>query len=309
MATKPTTGHLDWITDDDGDKFAEPSGAKKLAGWVSNEKPPFQYFNWAFRLIDRWLKWTEASIDEFGVFVTNASGSPNIDDEQFEFDDIESAGWTIVGPTGTKERWTLAMIDITGGTFTLGDGSTNTSPIAFDATAATIQAELETVYGAGNVTVERISFSATVWIHMTFESSPPLVALDSALTGVGFETLYQSSFVWSALDAIPENAAWVEITINMLCYITTGGTAGATADLSLYARNIGGDEFSVANQTSRIIARVTDRIDSDGGGAAGCSVSKKIQVTGRSFEIIVSPQTDFTTINGDLVLCGYGARQ
>ncbi|BBO74385.1 hypothetical protein DSCW_18020 [Desulfosarcina widdelii] len=64
MADKPTTGHLEWITDDDPDKFIEPSGAKKLAGWLKLEKPPFQYFNWAFRVMDRWLQYFEAASDE-----------------------------------------------------------------------------------------------------------------------------------------------------------------------------------------------------------------------------------------------------
>jgi len=64
VADKPTTGHLDWITDDDSSKFIEPSGAKKLAGWLKEEKPPFQYFNWAFRVMDRWLQYFEAATDE-----------------------------------------------------------------------------------------------------------------------------------------------------------------------------------------------------------------------------------------------------
>lgn len=64
MAIKPSDGHMDWITDDDSDKYIAPSAAKRLQGWVQQEKPPFQYFNWAWRLIDRWLKWSEAQSDE-----------------------------------------------------------------------------------------------------------------------------------------------------------------------------------------------------------------------------------------------------
>ena len=51
------------------------------------------------------------------------------------------------------EIQTLYLGGATGGTFTLSDGTTTTSAIAYDATAATIQTELEAIYGAGEVTV------------------------------------------------------------------------------------------------------------------------------------------------------------
>ena len=64
MAIKPTDGHLDWVTDDDAAKYIAPSAGKRLSGWLKQEKPPFQYFNWAWRLIDRWLKYFETATDE-----------------------------------------------------------------------------------------------------------------------------------------------------------------------------------------------------------------------------------------------------
>lgn len=64
MASKPSDGHVEWITDDDTDKYIAPSDAKRLQGWIKEEKPPFQYFNWFFRLVDRWLQWAEAQSDE-----------------------------------------------------------------------------------------------------------------------------------------------------------------------------------------------------------------------------------------------------
>jgi hypothetical protein len=64
MATKPTDGHMDWISDDDTAKYIAPSAAKRLQGWIKEEKPPFQYFNWAWRLIDRWLQYFEDATDE-----------------------------------------------------------------------------------------------------------------------------------------------------------------------------------------------------------------------------------------------------
>ena len=55
---------------------------------------------------------------------------------------------------GQWEIQTLYLGGATGGTFTLGDGTTDTSAIAFDASAATIETELEAIFGAGNVTVD-----------------------------------------------------------------------------------------------------------------------------------------------------------
>jgi len=76
VAIKPTGGHLDWITDDDANKFIEPSSAKRLQGWIKDEKPPFQYFNWSWRLIDRWLKWVEAQCDENSGAITALIAAP-----------------------------------------------------------------------------------------------------------------------------------------------------------------------------------------------------------------------------------------
>ncbi len=59
---KPTT-KLDWVTDNDVTKITEPSVAKKLTGWLKEEKPPFQYFNWGWNLIDRWIKYFEEKTD------------------------------------------------------------------------------------------------------------------------------------------------------------------------------------------------------------------------------------------------------
>ena len=74
MATKPTVGHVEWITDDDANKFLVPSESKKLQGWVKEEKPPFQYFNWFWRLVDRWIQYFEDQTDE-NLAAVNAIGS------------------------------------------------------------------------------------------------------------------------------------------------------------------------------------------------------------------------------------------
>lgn len=67
----------------------------------------------------------------------------------------------------TPEQQILYLGGATGGTFILSDGVTSTGAIAYDASAATIQTELEAVYGAGQVIVTAgsdftIAFDTTV---------------------------------------------------------------------------------------------------------------------------------------------------
>ena len=57
---KPTT-HLDWATDV-GAQVTEPSVAKKATGWVPDERPPAQFFNWNTKLQDEWNKYFEQEI-------------------------------------------------------------------------------------------------------------------------------------------------------------------------------------------------------------------------------------------------------
>ena len=47
MATKPSK--IGWGTSN----IAEPSGAKKTAGWVALEKPPYQFFNWFWNIVTK----------------------------------------------------------------------------------------------------------------------------------------------------------------------------------------------------------------------------------------------------------------
>jgi hypothetical protein len=51
MPAYPLT-FLDWVGTQ-----VEPSAGKKAAGWVGNEKPPAEYFNWLFGQVDLWIKY------------------------------------------------------------------------------------------------------------------------------------------------------------------------------------------------------------------------------------------------------------
>ena len=82
---------------------------------------------------------------------------------------------------GTPDEFTLHLGGATGGSFSLGNGITNTAAIAYNATAATIQSGLEVIYGAGNVTVV-IGTNFTITFALSVGASG-LVANFSLLTG------------------------------------------------------------------------------------------------------------------------------
>lgn len=50
--SKPS--YIGWIPNDTTG-IATPPGGKLDVGWVSAEKPPFQYMNWFFNLVSQWI--------------------------------------------------------------------------------------------------------------------------------------------------------------------------------------------------------------------------------------------------------------
>jgi hypothetical protein len=67
--TKPTIGKPDFATSDVIDpssgqpNVVEPSAGKKANGWIYNEKPPRQYFNWLHRATTLWVTYLDAAMD------------------------------------------------------------------------------------------------------------------------------------------------------------------------------------------------------------------------------------------------------
>lgn len=57
MAVSKPTKYPEWA-DGGSAGIVEPSGAKKLLGWVV-EKPPYQFFNWLFNLLYQWIEWID----------------------------------------------------------------------------------------------------------------------------------------------------------------------------------------------------------------------------------------------------------
>ena len=82
------------------------------------------------------------------------------------------------------EEQTLYLGGAGGGTFILGDGAIWSAPIAFDASAATIEAALEGLYGAGVVTVAAAGPGAGFDFIVNFDLSVGASGLDADFTGL-----------------------------------------------------------------------------------------------------------------------------
>jgi len=88
----------------------------------------------------------------------------------------------IVASGKEQETFTLDLDGATGGNFTLSNGKKTTANIAYNASVATIQAALETVYSAGNVTVTAGESDFTITFDISVGASN-LVADFTGLTG------------------------------------------------------------------------------------------------------------------------------
>lgn len=98
MAYKP-----DWTTywgdDIDPEDIETPPMAKAEAGWSQYEKPPYQWFNYLFALIELWLKFLE----EYSATHTHNGGGGDFDAPKIDPD--LGIDWTTrVSGTGVNAR-------------------------------------------------------------------------------------------------------------------------------------------------------------------------------------------------------------
>ena len=93
-------------------------------------------------------------------------------------------------PSETAEVQTLYLGGATGGTFTLGDGTTITSALAYNSSAAEIQTALEAIFGTGLVTVA-VDTDFTITFSVRIRASG-LVADFALLTGATSPTLTET---------------------------------------------------------------------------------------------------------------------
>ncbi len=71
MALKPTE-KLAWVSDDGATKIQEPTGSKKLTGFLKNEKPPFNFLNWLFNNINHFINWL-AGNTQYNIIIDSDS--------------------------------------------------------------------------------------------------------------------------------------------------------------------------------------------------------------------------------------------
>ncbi|MCK5615311.1 hypothetical protein KAR91_76310 [Candidatus Pacearchaeota archaeon] len=62
----------DWINDDDPTKIIAPSVAQKLAGWVKDQLPPAQRFNWLWNLLSNSQIYHNAQVQDWVVIDSDA---------------------------------------------------------------------------------------------------------------------------------------------------------------------------------------------------------------------------------------------
>lgn len=69
---KPTS-KPDWVNDDNPAKITEPLASKKLSGFLKEEKPPFQMFNWVFNIVSKWIDYFDTVINRKGADIASAA--------------------------------------------------------------------------------------------------------------------------------------------------------------------------------------------------------------------------------------------
>lgn len=72
MSGKPS--YIDWIPNNTTGITA-PSGGKLATGWLSAEKPPFQYMNWFFNLVSQWVN--QAGPGAYDVIIGSGGTAKN----------------------------------------------------------------------------------------------------------------------------------------------------------------------------------------------------------------------------------------
>jgi hypothetical protein len=98
MALPKPSSHLNW-TDGNASKVVEPSGAKKLLGWVALERPPFEYMNCLFYTADLWNKYHESVTDETTLARVDAIVNADGDGTHLTLQDAHDDADVVAGST------------------------------------------------------------------------------------------------------------------------------------------------------------------------------------------------------------------
>ena len=177
--SKPTTKPA-WIPNDDPTKIIAPTESKQNTGWIAAEKPPFQFFNWFFNRVSKWISYLETITDCVPV----ANGGTGAGEA--------STARTNLG-LGTMATQASSAVSISGGSITgitdlaIADGGTGASSAAatlvnlgFSATASEINR---------TIVVERIKNAELVYqtsdlVTVSFPLTEPGGGPWSNVTGI-----------------------------------------------------------------------------------------------------------------------------
>src|SRR3954471_4987944 len=125
MTTKPSQ-YLDWCSDGDPLKIAQPASSLADAGWVGAQPPLAEHMNWLLYMTDQWIQWLDQAA-QLGVADGTFTG---IRPSSMRM--IDGGQWTWNATTGVlawSSSWALVMPGlpptsntVAAGSVTLADG-------------------------------------------------------------------------------------------------------------------------------------------------------------------------------------------
>jgi len=126
---------LSWVPSDSITAIAEPIPAKKTSGFLNNERPPFEHFNWLFNLIAKWVNYLHAEGNQFAphealtpdmTVVIDAGRLPTLTGV---LQVVQQTSALIVAPT-TNPRIDRIAINYATGALVIITGTPAASPVA-----------------------------------------------------------------------------------------------------------------------------------------------------------------------------------
>lgn len=132
-----------WVDDDDSAKLTEPSGTKKLQGWIYKERPAFQFWNWVQRNFVKWILHLDVSVNHFDPHeastpdMTVVLSAGRIQHQGNIASVAEQTTTAFTAPT-TNPRIDRIVIDIITGVYSVITGTEAASPVVPDLTIGKI---------------------------------------------------------------------------------------------------------------------------------------------------------------------------
>ena len=255
--SKPTTKPA-WIPDDNPAKITAPDGTKQAAGWLSAEKPAFQYFNWFWNLVSKWIAYFETITDQVPV-ANGGTGATSA-----------SAARTNLG-LGSIATQASSSVSISGGTIS---GITDIA-VADGGTGASTSSAARTNLGLGSIATQA---SSSVSISGGTISGITDIAVADGGTGASTSSAARTNLGLGSIATQASSA--VSITGGSVTGITditvadggTGASDATSARTNLGLGSIATQASSAVSITGGSVTGITDIAVADGGtGASNAS--------------------------------------